>query len=211
MTTPPKRINPHTNNQNSITILFILGVVVILAAAILNIVQWASPERATPLLLQETGEIQATSIEIAQSKTQTPLMLPEDLLGSDVFVIGLYPMETKKVTKDTAIVVLEKNNHRLAQISYQPSLTLGEERAKYTSLDVQEVVIAGEIGYFIPVNEFYIQCYENPEGTPSLCQFTNVLLFSAGETVVTIANDNNQLTEGEMISWARSIADQVEE
>lgn len=199
----------HPDDKPDYSILFIIIVIVIIAAALLRIVQWANPEKTTPLLLGEEGEIQSMSVEIAEQKTTTDIVLPEDLLGSEVHLVGLYPIETSKVSQETAVVVLVKDHWRMAQISYQPNLTLGEERAKYTSPDVREVVVGEEVAYLIPVNNFYTQCFENPEGIPSLCQFTDILLFQVEGMVVTIANDNNHLTEGEIISWARSIVEQV--
>mgnify|MGYP001607807203 CR=1 FL=1 len=197
------------SREGNIKFFLVLLAFVCVAAVMVRLVQWVIPDKPTPLLLQEDGVIQTSSFEDAKTKTETLLWLPEDLFGSEIFVVGIYPKQTDHVSAGTVIVVLKKETWRTGQIVYLPGVTLGEERAKYLTTKVEEIVIEGKTGYLLPIQGVLPLCKTNVEGFPGTCQFTNIILFEAGSEVITIASDNGKITQGELIAMARSIAKQA--
>lgn len=190
-----------TTREGSAKFFLVLLAFVCFTAVIIRLVQWMIPDSPIPLLLQEDGVIQTSSWEEALAKTDTSIWLPEDVFGNEVFVIGLY-------LDGTVIAVFTKENWRTGQITFTPNTTLGEERAKYLTTDVDEVMVEEKIAYLFPMHGVLPLCEINVEGFPGVCPFSEVMLFEAGEVVVTIASDGEKMTKGEMIAMARSIASQ---
>jgi hypothetical protein len=196
-------------HKGSAKFFLVLFAFICVAAVMIRLAQWLIPDAPVPLLLQEDGMIQTTSFEEAQKKTSEPLRLPEDLFGSEVFVVGVYPETTDHLAAGTVIAVLTKDGWRTGQITYTPNITLEEEKAKYFSVREEELVIGEKSAFLLLLQGIIPSCKTNAEGFPGACSFTKVLLFEVDEFVITIASDNGKLTDGEMIAMARSIAVQA--
>ncbi len=198
------RILRHQNktHEGSVKFFLVLLAFICFTAVIIRLVQWMIPDSPIPLLLQEDGVIQTSSWEKALAKTTIPVWLPENLFGSEVFVVGIYP-------KGMVMVVFVKEGWRTGQITFVPNTTMGEERAKYLTIAVDEVMVEEKTAYLFPIQGVLPLCKTNTEGFPGVCQFSEVILFEAGNLIATIASDSGKMTRGEMIAMARSIAKQA--
>ena len=190
-------------------VVILLGIVLV-AAAIVKLVQFFTPPPSTPVLTQKDGLVRVNSMEEIADHTSTLAILPEERFDSEFYLAGIYTQgEENVLIEGTVALVLDRNGSRFVQISFQPGLTLEQQMERYLLLTKEEVMIGDNVGYLITLENSFIECSENPDDIPDVCTFSKALTFSAGETVVTITVDGEHASDGEVIAMGRSIVGQV--
>lgn len=206
-----RRNGDDTQDQGSCVL--IIFVVVIVATILVKIVQWVLPEPTVPLLPSADGMIQATSITEAQTHTETPLLVPQDLLGSSVTVVGLYPNGGEYIPPASAAIVLARDGWRFVEIFETPGMTREQALLAYGENTSEDILLAkGITGTLVQTPRWYLQCVEGYEGLPGVCQITKALVFEINGTTITISADGTHATDGELILLAQDLlAQSVEE
>ncbi|MEK7451805.1 MAG: hypothetical protein AAB664_00545 [Patescibacteria group bacterium] len=94
------------------------------------------------------------------------------------------------------------------EIDFIPNRSLEQMKQIYRTLPQESVMIHNNItGLFVRLRHDPVCKYPRDKTHPSFCPFTTVLFFQKNEVIIKIANDGDHLTDGELLSVARSIPD----
>ena len=182
--------------------------VIFITAPILYFINRFSPPEVTPILAQSDGLVQVKTVEQAQKLIDTPIPFPTNLIGSNLFLIGVYKKEGKQIPAESVAIVLTRDQYRFVEIFAKPRTNILYEKSLISSINTQEIHFADTIGYLLnPSPSSY--CIEpKPDGLPGACHINKLLLIPWKDLVVSISSDGDHATEGELISLARDLLSQ---
>lgn len=192
--------------KTSIGLFPILLVLIIIGTIGLQIYNRIPTSPGVPLLAKTPDMIELTRVEDIATRTQTPASLPENLFGSSLHLIGIYPSATKNWPAQTVAMVFIKNNARFVEMDILPNKTLTEVSPQYTAYPQETVVIDQEkTGLFVHLRGGFTCTTPKPNTVPAMCLITNILLFEKNGTLIQLSSDGDHVSDGELIEMARSI------
>lgn len=199
--------NRSINTGKSTVGLFpiLLGLIVIGTIG-LQIYNRVPTSPSVPILLKTSDMIELTRFEDIETRTQTPVSLPEKLFGSSLYLVGIYPTATKNWPANSVSIVFVKNNARFVEMDVLPNTTLEKVSPQYTVCPQETITIAGEQkGLLVHLRSGFDCTSPKPNTVPAMCLITNMLLFKKNGTLIQLSSDGNHITQGELIEMARSI------
>lgn len=177
------------------------------AAIILRIVFAFIPTPRPDLLVKAEGLIETTTIEDAQAHTAMPLALPSDLLGGEVYAVGVYTKGAGALPVGSAVIVVTKGDWRFVEIVERPSTVLPDVANDYAASMTQPVALGETEGTLLTLSTDGAPCVSPNEkwDLPGFCEVQRILLFEANGVVYSIAADGPLATDGELITLAKGI------
>ena len=183
----------------------ILIIIVILAAGLINFVDWARPAKPLPLLTQAEGMVQVETLEVISNYTQTSVTPPQETFGAELYVAGIYTEVNDLLPQHTVALVYTRDNWRFIEIDYKP-ITLEEHLSTSRGFDPTEVVLTPEVTGTLITLDHTPRCIEPVDDRfPGKCEISTQLSFELDGTTITISADGTHATEGELIEIGRSI------
>lgn len=176
-------------------------------AVVLRIVFAFIPTPRPDLLVQADGLIEAASADDAQSHTAMPITLPSDLLGGEIYTVGVYTKNAGALPVGSTVVVVVKNGWRFVEIVERPSTALPDVVNDYAASVTQSVALGETEGTLITLATNNLPCVSPNEKweLPGFCEVQRILLFETNSIVYSIAADSTRATDGELITLARDI------
>ncbi len=189
--------------------ILLIGIVVVIAV-VMRLVFWFLPDKTAPLLAEADGLLRYGSVAEAAPHTELPLTLPEDRLGSEIKVVGVYTKPTKILPEGSTVIVLVKDDWRFADITTQPIDVWEALQNRYSAIGTP-VVIGQGTGYLVHLPAVSSRCLPPTKNAVGACELKTLVLFSSGNLVLTVAGDGTHITDGELLLLARDIASQLPE
>lgn len=179
------------------------------AAIILRIVFAFIPTPRPDMLLEAEGLIETTTIEDAQAHTAMPITLPGDLLGGEVYAVGVYTKGAGALPVGSAVVIVTKNDWRFVEIVERPSTALPDVVNDYAASVTQPVALGETEGTLLTLSTNNIPCVTPNDrwDLPGFCEIQRILLFEKDGIVYSVAADGAHATDGELITLAKDILD----
>ncbi len=197
----------HLHNVSTRNCFLIVLVPMITLAIILRIVFSFIPPPRPDMLFETDGLIESESVINAQMHTTMPITLPDDLLGSAVYTVGVYTKGTGTLPTGSVTIVLTKNNHRFVELVERPGINLKRFMLDYQSYTSTDITFSTAEGFFVDIPTNHLPCVDPNEKweLPGFCELTRMLVFETDEIVFTISADGTQATNGELITLAKDL------
>lgn len=178
-----------------------------LLALILRIVFAFVPPPRPDILFEVDGLFESSMVSDAQPHTSMPIVLPDDLLGSTVYTIGVYTKGTGTLPTGSTTIVLIKNNHRFVELVERPGIDLKRLLLDYQEYSSTDIVLETTTGKFIDIPSNHLPCVDANEKweLPGFCELTRMLVFEKDGVVYAISSDSSRATDGELITLAKDI------
>lgn len=177
------------------------------AAVILRVVFAFIPTPRPDLLVEADGMIETTSVADAQAHTAMPITMPDDLLGGEVYAVGVYTKGAGALPTGSAIVVVTKSDWRFVEIVERPSTALPDIVNDYNASAAQPVALGATEGTMLTLSTNNIPCVSPNEkwDLPGFCEVWKILLFEKDGIVYSVAADGQHATDGELITLAKDM------
>ncbi len=191
--------------------LFVIVIVPMFAIAIILRIMFSFVPPSRPDLIPPAdGLVEKTTVADAQAHTAMGIMMPKDLLGSDVYAIGVYTKPVGSLPAGTTIVNLAKNGQRFVEIVERPSTALPDVLNDYRPTLSLPVALGGADGTMLALPSKHVACVSPSEEwkLPGYCEISRVLAFENDGVVISIGADGGHATEGELILMAKDILEQ---
>lgn len=184
-------------------------ILMLIATLLLKIISWTVPEKIVPLLSKTDGLVQLVHTEDIPNYTSTIFLIPKETIGASQYVIGVYTETSPKFPKGSVALVYVKDNQRLFEIDELTDGLLVEQKQLYPEENQEEIILDKSNKALIVKLNNTINCTSKyVESHPSMCKLTDVLIFEKNELLIKIYVDGKKLTQGELISIAKSIIEQ---
>jgi len=200
-----KKTTKQTEDNGSGCVIPII-ILMLVATLLLKIISWTVPEKTIPLLSKTEGLVQLVHTEDIANYTSTNFIIPKETIGASQYVIGVYTEESQKFPKGSVALVYVKDNQRLFEIDELTSGLLDEQKQLYPEEKLEEIILdKSNKGLIVKLNNTINCTSKYIESHPSMCQLTDVLIFEKNELLIKIYADGKKLTQGELITIAKSI------
>lgn len=193
------------NKHDKQGIIIIFAIVIIISAAVLKIIQWAKPLTQPPLLTQASGLIKLSKIEDVSKYSKTKINLPKETFGAEIKVIGVYANEHTAIPKETVSVVYTKDDWKFIEIYYKPNFQLIEQMGLYSKYKQEELILNTDTKANIVYTPTLNMCHKTKTTPIGVCPFNKLIIFQKNNDVILIGSNTARITEGELISIAKSI------
>jgi hypothetical protein len=200
-----KSIKKDAGADSSGCVLVVLALMVV-AALLLKIFSFATPEKTISLLTSADGLKQLVRAEDISKYSPIDFLLPEENFESELFVIGVYSEKSPSFPKDSIALVYVKNNERFFEIDELTTGSLEEIKNFYRESTREEILLEKDVpGLLIKLRERFDCTNQNGATHPSMCQLTDLLIFEQNNLLIKIFSDGEKLTEGELITLGKSM------
>ncbi len=197
---------PETNPEASSGCVLPILAFMVVAALLLKILSIATPEKTVPLLTVKDGMQRVINVDDISKYTTTKPLIPTETFETDLFVIGVYTEDSATFPKDSIALVYTLDNQRVFEIDKLSKGTLEEYKSLYPKTSREEIVLVEDTPALLVQLRDHFDCtYQNGATHPSMCQLTNLIIFKHNNSLIKIFVDGKKLTEGELISIAKSI------
>jgi hypothetical protein len=191
-------------NQSSCVIPLVI--IVLIAAVLIQFINWIHEPSPIPLLPETNGLVQLASTEDISTYSDANVIEPLEVFEADLHVIGVYTEENPLMPNGTVVLVYARDGWRFVEIDYVPSMTLDEQRALSNGYPITDVTLDDQTnGILVSIWDFPACLESEVEGFPGKCEITKILYFPLFSQMISIAIDGSHATEGEIIEIARSI------
>ena len=203
----PRLLPNLKGGKSNLRLGLILFGIVIVTAGLIRFSQWMFPVSDPLLLPEEESMISLTDPNAINDYVEGSGLLPTQVFGGKLEVIGIYPEGTPVFSKNTIAIVYVKNGFRFFEVDYQPEKTLETEKVFYGALPSQELALTDSIkGLLVNVRKDSY-CKKPNENAIGVCQITKVLLFEKNGILIMLSADGKHASDGELIEIARSMMD----
>jgi hypothetical protein len=198
---------PKTDKPERARWVIFIVIAVLSSALLVRFVDWAVlPPRS--LLTQAPGLVELANVENLSTYSLTSIALPTNIVGAELFIVGIYTQPNDVFPADTISLVYTKNNWRAFEIDYLPGRTIKEQSAILSGYDQEEVVLNETTSATIVTRNEKPRCINYEDGLPNKCEITNQLLFTRDGLLISISADGTHATQGELVEIAKSILNQ---
>ncbi len=197
----------YLRNVSTRNCFLIVLVPMFVIAIILRIVFSFIPPPRPDMLFETDGLIESESVLNAQMHTTMPITLPDDLLGSLIYTVGVYTKGTGTLPTGSVTIVLTKNNHRFVELVQRPGIDIKRFMLDYQSYTSTDITLGTADGFFVDIPTNHLPCVDANEKweLPGFCELTRMLVFEKDGVVHTISSDDSRATDGELITLAKDI------
>ncbi len=177
------------------------------AAIVLRIVFAFIPAPRPDMLPKSDGLVETASAEDAQAHTVLPIVIPDDLLGGEIYTLGVYTKTAGALPVGSTVIVVTKSDRRFFEIVERPSTTLADVTDDYAAASTQPVALGSSDGVLLYLSATNVPCVSPNEkwNLPGFCEVQRILLFEANGVVYSIASDGSHATDGELITLAKDM------
>ena len=191
----------------------LLVVIVLIAAGFIRVYQWIKPPEDLPLLVQADDLIRIASIDDERLSGTLTKLLPKETFGGSVRVIGLYPSGGVDLPKNSISVVYEREGWRMMQIDLLPETTIENVLGPFNTYRQETVTLPSNREARLINIKTLLDCLPSrtKDGIGS-CRFTRLMVFEIEPGLIgRLAVDGEKVTDGELITIARSMVDSIDD
>ncbi len=182
-----------------VVIVMLLSVVVL---RVINVFDQTERSAIDPI----DGLVLVDTPEEAKELTGDKFVLPEETYGSSLYQVGVYTLPVAFIPPGSVSLVYAENQYRSFTIDFLPGTDLASQKNIYSTDRFVPVSITSEIDGAFVQSSFTSRCLEPNRTSLGKCSLIATLLMKVDDTVIKINSDGEHLTQGEMISVARSVA-----
>lgn len=176
------------------------------AAIVLRIVFAFMPPPRPELIPSADGLVEPETVEEARVHTTMPIAMPADLLGGEVYAVGVYTRGAQTLPVGSAAVVVTRDGWRFFELVERPSTTLEDVANDYGGTP-ETIAVGGTDAILVTIQTNNLPCVSPNErwGLPGFCEIERILAFERNDVVYTLSADAPHATTGELISLAASL------
>jgi hypothetical protein len=172
----------------------------------LRLWQWMTPPETFPLLPQERGLVEVSTIAEADERSTIRVIAPPLFQNVYVAAVGVYTISSDAFPSGTIAIELARGDWRFVEIIEKPRANLLEEARSFSAYKQEDVVLNQQTGILVNRAVPGTTCKEPNDANPvGLCEITRILLFEKDGLVITLSADGTHATEGELITLAKSM------
>lgn len=186
-------------------LLLVLIIVVFLTAIGLRLFQWIRTDTQTSLLTPADGLVTVERLDALSSFVETQIPEPTETFGSTLHEIGVYTKTTEQFPKNTVSLVYVRDRSRIMEIDLLPSINLAKIQKRYAGYHATTITLDEEREVTLVPTPSIPFCVAPTETQIGHCQISKVLFFEWQNNIVFLSVDDAHLTEGELITIARSM------
>jgi hypothetical protein len=187
--------------------LLLIAIPMFAAAVALRIVFSFVPTPRPDMTLQADGLVETGTVAEAETLTEADIVMPDDLLGAEVYLVGVYAKGVGSLPAGTATVTLTKNGRRFVEIVERPGTTVADTVNDYAGATMRTAALGDTEGVMLRPATHNIPCVSQNEkfGLPGFCEIERILFFEKNGLVMSVAADGPHVTDGELMLLARDM------
>ncbi|KKW36494.1 MAG: hypothetical protein UY81_C0025G0003 [Candidatus Giovannonibacteria bacterium GW2011_GWA2_53_7] len=188
------------------------GRTVLLGLAALGLIllffRWLYPASPISPFFQAPGFMRVLSIEEAQTVLGRRIFAPKNLLGCQMYGVGVYTDSTGERPRGSTEIILQKNGWRFASILARPSDALPK-----TALTGEKILLKEGVNGFLQTNDVApALCMPMMQTrTIGLCPIGATLAFEYKGVSYLLSADGTRATAGELVALAKSLISSIDE
>lgn len=188
------------------------GRIILFGLAALGLVflffRWLYPPEPVSPFLKTPGFLNVSNVEEAQTILGRRIFTPKDLLGCNLYGVGVYTDSSSERPKGSTEIVLEKNEWRFASILARPSNTLQKTEQTGEKIQLKE----GLDGVLQTNTVSQSVCMPMMQTkTLGMCPIGATLAFEHNGVSYLLSADGAHATAGELVILAKSIISEIDE
>lgn len=192
--------------------LLLVIAMIIIAVTVIKITDFKIEPPAVPLLPPSSSLVMYSDPAQAQAQTSTIIISPKELFGANLHTVGIYHQATGNLPAESVIQIYQKDNWRFVEITQRPGRTLNQELLDFPGYPQTPIQLGPLAGVLIATDPGYEHCIDPQEdGTPGFCLLSYKINFEMDGQLITVAGNRQKITQGQLISIARSLIPPIEQ
>lgn len=137
--------------------------------------------------------------------------LPTEPIGQGAYEINFYTKGNATLPPGTTSIVYTTDKQRLLQIDYLPQQSAEEQAKSIFSLYIDEWIVTEDSTAWVVTVDNNPRCIDYEDDVPNKCEISRYILFETSERLVRMAVDGYHLTDGQLLTIAKSIIQNTDE